>query len=90
MRLADFIVSNIEPMLMEWEVFARGITPGATMDALALRDHASEILVATVQDMKSSQSATERSAKSKGHGHRGADGAGLNDASELHAIGLGV
>jgi signal transduction histidine kinase len=90
MRLADFIVSNIEPMLMEWEVFARGITPGATMDALALREHATEILVATVQDMKSSQSAAERSAQSRGHGHRGADGAngaGLNDASELHAIG---
>jgi signal transduction histidine kinase len=91
MRLADFIVSNIEPILMEWEVFARGITPGAKMDALALRDHASEILVATVQDMNSSQSATERSAKSRGHGHRGGDGAalsgaGLNGASELHAI----
>jgi signal transduction histidine kinase len=94
MRLADFIVSNIEPILMEWEVFARGITPGAKMDALALRDHASEILVATVQDMKSSQSAAERSAKSRDHGHRGADGgdgaalsgAGLNGISELHAI----
>jgi hypothetical protein len=56
MRLADFIVSNIEPILMEWEVFARGIGPGAKMDALA-----------TVQDMKSSQSAAERSAKSRGH-----------------------
>src|SRR5579862_9300086 len=62
MRLADFIVSNIEPILMEWEVFARGTAPGAKMDALALRDHAPEILLATVQDMKSSQSATERSA----------------------------
>jgi signal transduction histidine kinase len=94
MRLADFIVSNIEPILMEWEVFARGITPGAKMDALALRDHASEILVATVQDMKSSQSAAERSAKSRDHRHRGTDGgdgaalsgAGLNGVSELHAI----
>jgi signal transduction histidine kinase len=96
MRLADFIVSNIEPILMEWEVFARGIAPCAGMDALALRDHAQDILLATVQDMKSSQSATERSAKSRGHhGHRGGvtgDGAalsgmGLNGASELHAVG---
>jgi signal transduction histidine kinase len=97
MRLADFIVSNIEPILMEWEVFARGIVPGAAMDALALRDHAPDILLATVQDMNSSQSETERSAKSRGRGGRRGGGAGgdgaapsgavLNGASELHAVG---
>lgn len=97
MRLGDFIVSNIEPILMEWEVFARGTAPGAKMDALALRDHASDILLATVQDMNSSQSAIERAAKSKGHRvHRGGvvggdgavhSGAVLNGASELHAVG---
>lgn len=96
MQLAEFIVANIEPILMEWEVFARGITPGAKMDALALRDHAQDILLATVQDMKSSQSAAERSAKSRNYIHLagtpGGDGAalgfpGLNGASELHAIG---
>src|SRR5437762_1672289 len=96
MRLADFILSNIEPILMEWETFARGIAPGATMEALALRDHAPDILLATVQDMNSSQSTTERSAKSRGRGREGRDGTvagegagggGLNGASELHAIG---
>lgn len=97
MRLADFIASNLEPILMEWEVFARGIAPGANMDALALRDHAPDILLATVRDMRSSQTATERSAKSRGlDGHRGGgtggdgaahSGAELNGASELHAIG---
>ena len=102
MRLAEFILSNIEPILMEWEVFARGIAPGAKMDALALRDHAQDILLATVQDMQSSQTAAERAAKSRGHArlgaalaggdgaaHRGAapTGAMLNGASELHAIG---
>jgi signal transduction histidine kinase len=97
MRLADFIVSNIEPILSEWEAFARGTAPGATMDVLTLRDHAPDILLATVQDMKSSQSATERTAKSRGLPHRAeharrdgqalGDAAGLNGASELHAIG---
>ncbi len=71
MRLADFIFSNIEPILMEWEVFARSIAPGAMMDALALRDHAPDILLATVQDMKSSQSAAQRSAKSRSYAGRG-------------------
>lgn len=67
---------------------------GTKMDSLALRDHAPDILLATVQDMKSSQSTTERSAKSRGQGHRGHDGDGaavigasLNGASELHAVG---
>lgn len=96
MRIADFILANIEPILMEWESFARGIAPGAKMDALALRDHAPDILLATVQDMKSPQTETQRSAKSQGHGPRqegdgappgGVDGgAGLNGISELHAL----
>jgi hypothetical protein len=84
MRLADFIVENVEPILLEWEAFARGITPGENMDVLALRDHAGEILLATVEDMRSSQSSAERSARSRGHDRVGAS---LNGASEQHAIG---
>jgi signal transduction histidine kinase len=91
MRLAEFILSNMELILMEWETFARGIAPGAGMEALALRDDAEDILLATVQDMQSSQSVAERAAKSKEQGQRGADGASLNSAlngaSERHAIG---
>jgi signal transduction histidine kinase len=90
MRLADFILANVEPILVEWEAFARGIAPGAKMDALALRDHAGDILQATALDMRSTQTAAERSAKSRGRGHGGGgDGDGdptLNGASELHAI----
>ena len=97
MRLPDFILSNIEPILVEWEEFARSISAGANLDSLALRDHAEEILVATARDMRSEQSATQRSAKSRGRGQPGggAGGAGagaghastLNGASETHAIG---
>src|SRR5687768_11700703 len=87
MRLADFILANVEAILVEWEAFARGILPGAKMESLALRDHAADILLATAWDMGTTQSATERSAKSKGQGHRGGDGTALNGASEQHAIG---
>ena len=87
MRLADFILSNLESILVEWEAFARGISPGATMQPLALRDHAEDILRATLRDMQSSQSATERSEKSRGHHHRREDTSALNGASEQHAIG---
>ena len=47
MRLADFILANIEPILVEWEAFARSIWPGRQTDPLALRDHAADILRAT-------------------------------------------
>jgi signal transduction histidine kinase len=85
MRLADFILSNTEPILQEWEAFARGIAPGAKMDNLALRDHADAILLATVHDMKTSQSASQRAAKARGRPLD--DGVALNGASELHAVG---
>jgi signal transduction histidine kinase len=85
MRLADFILANVEPVLAEWESFARGIGPGAKMDGLALRDHATDILLATAWDMRSAQTAVERTAKSRGQSPL-LDG-GLNGASESHALG---
>ena len=86
MRLADFIVENIESILAEWEAFARGIKSGENMDALALRDHAGEILLATVADMRAVQSSAERSARSRRY-HQEGDDPSLNGASEQHAIG---
>jgi signal transduction histidine kinase len=86
MRLADFISGNLEPILLEWDAFARSINSDEKMDALALRDHADAILLATVRDMRSAQSAAERSAKSRGHDGAG-DGLALNGASEQHATG---
>ena len=87
MRLADFILANIEPILVEWERFARGTKPGATMDALALRDHAREILLATVQDMRSAQSRSEQAAKSKGQQTVDTCDHSLDVASDQHAVG---
>jgi hypothetical protein len=40
MRLADFILANIEPILAEWEIFARSMGPGEHLNQLKLRDHA--------------------------------------------------
>ncbi|MDB4877270.1 MAG: Histidine Kinase [Gemmatimonadetes bacterium] len=87
MRLADFILSNVEPILVEWEAFARGIAPGAKMNGLALRDHAADILLATARDMRSAQTATERTAKSKGRRDIGGEDGALDGASESHAMG---
>jgi len=86
MRLADFILGNVESILLEWEQFARGLAPGSAMDVIALRDHAEDILRVTARDMVSSQSADEQAAKSKGHGGGGTESAHLDRASNEHAL----
>jgi signal transduction histidine kinase len=87
MRLADFIRANIEPILAEWEIFARSIWPGPATDPATLRDHAEDILRATASDMMSAQSATQQSDKSKGDGDAGAHSVRVDKASTLHGAG---
>ena len=72
MRLADFILANVEPILAEWESFARGIWPrGATADPAELRNEARDILRATALDMQSDQTGAQQVEKSKGLRRRG-------------------
>jgi hypothetical protein len=71
MRLADFILANVEHILQEWEAFARSLTPGASMSIAALRDDAEAILLACVRDMGAAQTGQQRDNKSKGHGGAG-------------------
>ncbi len=87
MRLADFILANNEIILAAWEEFARHILPGAKMDSLALRDHAGDILLATVRDMQSVQTAAQRSDKASGYLDGTMENIRLNGASEEHAAG---
>jgi len=83
MRLADFILDNLEPILQSWEDFARTI-PGAsrTMDVDALRDHAEQMLRTIADDLRTSQSKTEQIDKSIGKADRSND----ETAAETHAI----
>ena len=83
MRLADFILSNVEPILAEWEIFARSLGAGEHLDTLALRDHAAQILQATARDMKSDQNVAERAEKSKG---LVSSDDPLDSASDAHAV----
>ncbi|KJS74077.1 MAG: histidine kinase [Pseudomonas sp. BICA1-14] len=67
MRLADFILENIEPILQQWEDFAKTMTPAANgMDSVALRDHAEQMLLAIAADLRTAQSVKVRIAKSHG------------------------
>ena len=86
MALADFILSNIEPILAQWEEFARNLAPGSAMTVIALRDHAESILRVAARDMLSPQTEHQQSEKSKGHGGGGEESASLDSASQEHAI----
>jgi signal transduction histidine kinase len=81
-RLSDFILENMEPILQAWEDFARTIEPPAlTMDDTELRDHARLMLTVIAGDLKTPQTQLQQSEKSKGkapqHHH--------DTAAETHA-----
>ena len=82
MRLGDFINSNIEPILVEWEAFAKTIEPPAlTMDSKALRNHAVNMLQDMARDLSQPQTAAAQQQKSLGAG-RLIDG---ESSAEVHA-----
>jgi signal transduction histidine kinase len=67
MRLAEFILRNIDPIVDAWEAFAATQLPAArVMTPLALRNHAEHILRAVAKDIASAQSSEEQLAKSLG------------------------
>ena len=66
MRLADYIRAEIEPILQDWEEFAKTILHARHMGKTKLRDHARDMLLAIAEDLDSYQSESEQSAKSKG------------------------
>ncbi|MGZ8198596.1 MAG: sensor histidine kinase [Burkholderiales bacterium] len=67
MRLAHFILRDMETILVEWEAFAAAQLPAAAhMKPLALRDHARQILEAVSKDLSTPQSEEAQAAKSLG------------------------
>jgi signal transduction histidine kinase len=82
-RLADFIRTNMEPILAAWEDFARTIEPPAlTMSDEELRDHARQMLLVFADDLDQPQSDQERLDKSQGLGER----TRKDTAAEVHAV----
>jgi signal transduction histidine kinase len=66
-RLADFILRDMEGILAKWEAFAATRLPAAaSMASLELRDHAQQILEAIAADLSTPQSRGEQAAKSMG------------------------
>jgi signal transduction histidine kinase len=68
-RLADFILDQLEPILQEWEDFARTVTPaGQSMSIKELRNHASIMLTIIAADLRRPQTRDEEIRKSQGLG----------------------
>jgi signal transduction histidine kinase len=66
-RLSRLILERKEEILRDFEDFARTHTePGASMDVVALRDHAAGMLEAFARDLESPQTSAEQERKSKG------------------------
>lgn len=80
MRLATFIRAEIEPILQDWEEFAKTILHARHMDTSGLRDHARDMLLVIADDLDSDQNESEQEAKSKGHGL----GVGKESWTEVH------
>lgn len=85
MRLAEFILRNMEAILAQWETFAATQLPAAAnMKRLALRDHAQQILEAVSKDLGTVQSRDAQAEKSVGRAPVLIDAP--ETAAETHAI----
>jgi signal transduction histidine kinase len=69
MSLSVFIRQHHEEIISEFAVFAKTLMPpGADMTEAELRDHAEDILSASVQDMSMAQTSDEQALRSQGRG----------------------
>ena len=74
MRLADFIRAEMEPILQDWEEFAKTLFHARHMGKTGLRDHARDMLLEIADDLDSHQSESEQADKSKGREPKDKDG----------------
>ena len=85
MRLADFILQNMEAIVAQWEAFAGTLLPAAAnMRSPALRDHAQQILEAIAKDLETAQTREAQLEKSLGRAPRLIDAP--ETAAQTHAI----
>ena len=67
MRISEFILRDMEHILVEWEAFARTLFPPSEQASqLMLRDHAMEMLQVIAKDLARPQSTQAQIDKSQG------------------------
>lgn len=82
MRLSEFILSNMEAILVEWERFAKTLPPGRNLSTVALRNDAERMLHFIAADIETTQTAQQQQDKSEGHGPE----AGGSSAAHDHGV----
>ena len=82
MRLAELIRTQMEPILKDWEEFAKSIIPAERMSKSGLRDHAKDMLLEIAEDLCSEQSESQQAAKSKGREKNGAK----KSSADVHGV----
>jgi signal transduction histidine kinase len=82
MRLAEFIRHNRQPIIKEWESFAKTLASAENMTQMQLRDHIEPILTFIARDIESAQSPTQQISKS--HGERDNSEARKDSAPAAH------
>ena len=71
MNLSLYIIDNLEPILQEWENFAKTKFPvNQQGNVQKLRDHAKAMLLKIAADLEQNQSSLEQVQKSKGKAHK--------------------
>lgn len=91
MRLADFIRTEIEPILQDWEEFAKTLLHAEDMDKGGLRDHAKEMLLEIADDLDSHQSESQQADKSKGwEPKNGGESSAEVHGGDRHSSGFSV
>lgn len=81
-RLSEFLRLQAEEILLAWDEFAATVAhEGKALDAVALRDHAAEILKTIAADLAQPQSAAQQDAKARGNAPR----SGTTTPAETHA-----
>ncbi|MFM9435250.1 signal transduction histidine kinase [Janthinobacterium sp. CG_23.3] len=84
MKLYDFIGEHMEAILAEWEAFARTLDPATNhMSAVALRDHARQILQTIALDINTTQNSAQQFEKSQGMADDDAD-SDEHSAASIH------
>jgi signal transduction histidine kinase len=85
MRLADFIETHGQEILVEWEAFAATRLPAASgMNSLELQNHAPKMLQAIAADLRTIRNTKQQFAKSQGRATVLADAP--QTAAEVHGI----
>jgi signal transduction histidine kinase len=85
LRLSRFICDNVEPILVEWETFARSLPGGGPMNVTALRDHAKAMLLVIAADLERPQSDRAQDEKARGE----SDASESRDATAAQEHGTG-